>query len=194
MVNFLFQHPDSVAFFTIFSSMFVYGLNRNRVYASKVTSLTEKMLLIPPEGVEGLVDIQFGVNTRKLKDTECGNLELLNSEVKKGYDFIRVTHGSNTHVPLHKHKRTNELFYVLEGKMDIYNCGKHATIEECLKTCTSKKTLSKGESLFIKSGNDHCIVIDEPTKYLIIAKPPLFSRIGKMYELLFKKEKTNKES
>lgn len=188
MVNFLYQHPDSVAFFTIFTSMFVYGFSRNRIYTSRVNSLKDRLLLIMPKGLDAYADVQFNLNKVVSTKKECGNLELLNKNIKKGYDFIRVTQDIGSHVPLHKHKRTNELFYVLEGKIDIYNCGRNTSAEECINSCINKVTLSEGESLFIKSGNEHCVMIIEPAKYLIIAKPPLFSRIGKLYEFLFKKE------
>lgn len=187
MVEVLKAHLSLSIFGSLFCLMFVYAIKRDLRYAVRVEGITEKLNLLIPTVFEKTIDIQFGSTSKESMGTP-GVLTILAKEFKKGYDLVQVTQSEpGSQVPVHKHFRTNELFYVTEGKIQIFICDPNKEHKECEDSCDHLHTMSAGDWCFVKKRQKHCVTVLEPAKYLIIAKPPLFSRIGKIYESFCKK-------
>jgi len=188
MPNFFIENPESIIFTVVFLAMFIYGINKNIVYSTKVSELAKKLNLLAPDSLDEYADVHTNLDFASA-DPNYGILSLVADKYHKGYDFIIIDQPkAGSQVPLHRHKRSNELFYVLKGKIRIYICDKKATVADCLEGCEKATELSVGDWLFVEAKREHCIEVIKPTKYIVIAKPQLFSRIGKLYEFLFKKE------
>lgn len=188
MVNFLLQHPDSMVFASVFTAMFGYALRKNRIYSTKVQYLTRRIQLIIANANLGSMDIMFTTD-QEVAHGKTNTLTLIEDDHNKGYDFIHMRQDAGVVMPPHKHRRTNELFYIISGKIEFSVCNKGTPPEDCIALAVNTSILEAGDHFFVKSGFEHSFIVIEPAEYLVIAKPPLFSRIGKIYELLFKKEK-----
>lgn len=105
-------------------------------------------------------------------------LLLIGSEYKKGYDFVSITLPKGYETPIHHHTRSNEFFYVLEGKTKIIAFGGHPEEEE--------KILSAGECFYVEHKRVHLVEALEETRLIVIAKPPLFKKLplwtGKVFK------------
>jgi len=179
--------PYMLIFTILFSFLFGYAILRNRVYTTKVNELSRKMSLLLPKNLIEFTDTKFSEDTIILDD-KYGTLSLIADKYNKGYDFIIIDQPKvGAIIPVHKHNRTKELFYMLEGELTI--CLDETYHPDCVEHCLGLITLKPHDWYFIQAKKAHCIKIVKPAKYIIIAKPPLFSRIGKLYEKLFKKEK-----
>lgn len=188
MLSTLQAHPEYVIFTVVFSVMFIYGIRKNLVYSMKVSSLFSKLALIPSELTNGYADVHVSTITDQ-KKVNYGRMSIIADEHTKGYDLILIEQPEvGSVVPMHKHKKANELFYMLEGAIRVYACDKGIKVKNCFEGCKKATELKNDDWLFVKANRDHCVEVLEPAKYLIIAKPPLFSRIGKLYEFLFKKK------
>ena len=184
MFNIFIDKPELLFFSTVFVGMFIYGFFKNYVYCTRVTELSNRLIVLTPSIKGNFIDIHSS-KKQSNSNNKYGTLSLIADEFSKGYDFIVVEEQvKEIKTPVHKHKRTNELIYMLSGKIKVSRLNKEDDYE-------IEDILSPGNWIFIESGTEHYIKIIEPAKYIIVAKPPLFSRIGKFYEFLFKK--TNKQ-
>jgi len=168
----------------------MYGMFKSRKYSLKIEDLSDRINLILPEDLKGTVDIHFDgdESTSVLPLGTTGSLSILGKEYDKGYDLLLVSHDKSDSVfPMHSHKRANTLFYILEGEVEFHSCGLRYLREECSDTCPYIKRLKKGDLVYVEKNKYHKIKAITPTKYIVIAKPSIFSRIGNKYESLFKK-------
>jgi len=188
MGNFFIENPELIIFTVVFVGMFIYGMSKNLVYTTRVSDLAKKLALLAPEYLDEFADVHVSTTYSK-KDPDYGYLSLIADGFTKGYDFILIEQPkAGSQIPLHKHKRSNELFYVIDGKIKVFVCDKNTATAACMEGCNNATELTAGDWLFVKAKKEHCIEVVEPAKYIIIAKPQLFSRIGKLYEVLFKKK------
>lgn len=82
----------------------------------------------------------------------------------KGYDFIVSTLPKYYTTPLHFHIRSNEFVYILEGRISITTNG-------------VETILGPEQYQYITSKHSHILTAIETSKIIVIAKPPLSSRI-----------------
>jgi mannose-6-phosphate isomerase-like protein (cupin superfamily) len=177
---------ELILFSGLFSTFFLYALIRNRVYTEKVNALSKKMtLLLPLDLAAEFADVRFSDDVI-IADDKYGTLSLIADKYDKGYDFIIVEQPEiGSVVPKHDHLRSKELFYVLEGEINI--CLDSTMKHDSDGKCKDSVNLKPHDWFFIKAKQEHSIQVMQPAKYIVIAKPPLFSRIGNFYEKHFKK-------
>lgn len=188
MLEIFITNPAWIIFSLVFMVMFVYGMKRNLAYSTKVSDLAERLTLIAPEVFADYADIHCSLSPNDLA-VDFGKFTVIAGEFTKGYDLILIEQPkAGSTIPIHKHKLANELVYVLEGSLNIFACENKDKSHDCTKDCKNVRLLKKGDWSFIKAKVDHCVEVVSPTKYLVIAKPPLFSRIGKLYEFFLKKK------
>lgn len=95
----------------------------------------------------------------------------------KGYDFWHITQTKSDGLDMkHVHKKSNELFFVLKGRLKITLYDKHGKDKII--------DVPNGGCLYVKRKIYHSVAALEDSVYFIIAKPPLLTRIGKFYERL----------
>jgi mannose-6-phosphate isomerase-like protein (cupin superfamily) len=102
---------------------------------------------------------------------------LLGENLRKGYDFFvcEFEGEADELIPWHRHRRSAEFFYILEGKLII-------SIDDTINE------VHAGEFLLVPATKMHSIHLSVPCKFITIAKPSLFSRMGKIYDKLRKKK------
>jgi mannose-6-phosphate isomerase-like protein (cupin superfamily) len=136
---------------------------------------------------------KYGVDVKYNKEIETpttpGDMRLIGREVSKGYDFIHfVLKKDAKFVPPHTHKRVNEFFYLLSGKIILHTLKSKKPCSVFIpEDCDSSKTLNSGDWFYVEHGKQHCIEILQNSEGILVAQPPLFSRIGNFYEKIFKR-------
>jgi len=110
---------------------------------------------------------------------------------KKGYDFLHVKFKKDYGgVPEHHHRNSDELMYVLSGSLIIKTeyTDKKLFASLISDKCSSEVThIGPGGFHYIPKRCKHTLTITEDTEIIIVARPPIFTRIGRLYEKLFKK-------
>lgn len=122
------------------------------------------------------------------KNTVSANMKEIAGKIKKGYDFLHLTYPAQyDRVPLHKHFKSNELIYLLSGKIeiDIYTENKTRFFKK-QKVLTTKKVLNRGDWYFIRNDRLHSIKIIKDSEFIIVAKPPIFKKAGNFNDHLKK--------
>lgn len=103
----------------------------------------------------------------------------------KGYDIIEATALRGYSSLPHKHNKSTEFFYVIDGKLEVLICPK--TSNDCLncgEDCIFKKSsemhtkvLTRGKTLTINPGQYHIITAPKKTKFLVFAIPSIFEKM-----------------
>jgi len=119
-------------------------------------------------------------------------LKAIASDLSKGYDFLHVKFKKDYGgVPEHYHRNSDELMYVLKGSLQVKTDYRHRNIFARLisNKCESEVSyIAKGKWHYIPRQCKHTLTITEDTELIVVARPPLFTRIGRLYEKFFKKQ------
>lgn len=143
--------------------------------------------ILPEKYDEGFVaDVEFiKTNRTKSKDFVKGSatLEAIAEDEKKGYDFLHLMYPVSTQgVAPHRHNKTKELIYIISGKILLNITEQDSGIlPRWLKTVEGKSIsveLGPRDWYFIKNPSIHSFSVIEDTEMLIVAKPPLFQKVG----------------
>jgi len=175
------ENIDTLIFVLFLIITFIIIYYKNKHYTFSISEIERKMKITLLEKGKDLLsaDVYFTEVGENSHPVNPGLLiTSIGSFLPKGYDFLLNKFiGDEIHrIPTHKHKRSSELFYVLKGKIKlyIYNGNSNNVIKE--------RELGPNEWAFISPGNEHYLDIFGPSEFIIIAKPPLFSRMAKVYD------------
>lgn len=84
---------------------------------------------------------------------------------------VMVVRCEGDRVPMHTHENEDEMFFVLEGTLDVY--------ERSKKEGSQKSTLNPGEFTIVKKGIEHRVVPNGHVK-LLLFEPADISHTGKV--------------
>jgi len=177
---------------TLFYILLFYGflIMAHRIsefrYNTRIAILENKILRSDISKEDKFVSKLFGTrrfdtNKEFLAD-ESVYIRLIEHNAKKGYDFFHIVcNKPGSKVFKHSHISSNELIYCLSGDVLL-------KIEGRGKKSFTEKKLYSGDSALIRKGKTHSIKFIKESELIVIAKPPLFTRLGALYEKIFNKK------
>lgn len=170
-------HPDLIVFVAIMVVLFFVIRKRSEDSNFKIATMEDVMnFRFRQANISGFAaaDIHLEEPTVKLENKEL-ETKAIGTSVKKGYDFFHCVFNGETQetIPWHRHKRSKEFFYIINGSL-------HVTING------EVHLLTEGEHLLVEPNTPHLVAFGDPCNFIVITKPPLFSRIGKFYDKLLK--------
>jgi mannose-6-phosphate isomerase-like protein (cupin superfamily) len=142
-------------------------LNRSHIILNQIMRSEEKDSII--------IDMEFEDGVKILETLKKqSSVSPIGDEYKKGYDFLVVKQKSGGSIfPTHSHNISSEFFYVVSGSITLIFSTKDPV------------NLKTGDCAFVKSKESHSVFAEEPSEYIIVAKPPLLKRVGSFYERFF---------
>lgn len=151
-------------------------ISHNRRFKKAIEKLeTELGIIIEKVNIDiNNADIKI-LENKLLSFSEKSHHKIILDSIRKGYDLIASTLLAGDALPFHVHSQSNVLVYVLEGNIKI---------ETLNKTSKCYEDLVEGQAVYIKHGKPHKIIAITNSRFIKIAKPPLFftTRVGDLYE------------
>jgi hypothetical protein len=109
-------------------------------------------------------------------ETRVDPVVILEQDFDKGYDLFYANRKKGESEPKHMHGRAKELFILLNGKMKINQ------YDENKRYVTSIILDDKISTWLVRNKIYHTIEYLEDCEFLVIAHPPIFTRIGRIYD------------
>lgn len=173
MLEIIKVHPDFMLFICIMLIVFIKAWYTNRKYNVQIEEAVSTLnWKLHSNGLGKYVADVLVVDphTKQALNPALG-VELIGDRIKKGYDFLvcESSGAPGEGVPWHKHGVTSEFFYVLSGELQIV-----------LKDEIVKK--KAGDWFYISARKDHSLMFTKSCKFIVVCKPPLFTRMDSFYE------------
>jgi len=185
MINSIAEHAHYLIFGSLFTLMYFVAIRKNMKYSLELSFLSNRVNLLVPQTEKESVDIKFDININEIVE-DTGTLVMIGDKFRKGYDFMLATQPNVGYlIDAHKHFASNEMFYVIEGSLQITSPCECRSLD---KNTEKVSILNAGDYFYVKRRVRHKIKVLKPVKFIVIAKPPLFTRVGRFYDKLFKKK------
>jgi len=178
MINIIGLPVASMIFIVFMFIVFVLAWHRNRKFFT-VVDIMEKNMCVEFKNVlpqDSVVDVYFDKDCLTEKVKAPLNIINIAGDITKGYDFFlcNTKEKQTVDITKHKHNKTNEFFYMLKGKMLLYH------------EKDDPVTIKEKEWVYLPKGEFHGFKVYPDTEYILIAQPPLFTRIGKSWKKLLR--------
>ncbi len=167
--------PNFYIFSFFGAAVLVILKHKTRKYKVSIRELSDKISLLERNGKKK-GDFIFAVDSHKTTASKGTIRSLFSTNT---LDIYIVKRKAGDKDPKHRHRKSNEVFVLLDGILSVDRVGKDKKIK-------NTTLVSPYETMHIKPGVDHVCSYGKDCTYLVIGYPPLIKREGKLHEKIRK--------